>query len=74
MLLPIRAGRSSRPCSSFVRLAKHRAHGRQNPVRYRCFATDTAGPGEEGSAASKALSSRLRLYGNGTKAENAYKP
>ena len=46
MLLTIRAGRSSRPPASFVRLAKHRAHRGQSPAvstkQCRPYATNAA--------------------------------
>ncbi|KAF4634326.1 hypothetical protein G7Y89_g3779 [Cudoniella acicularis] len=46
MLLSLRAGCSSRPCASFVRLAKHRAQRRQETsrllVQWRCYATEAA--------------------------------
>ncbi|TVY52384.1 DNA polymerase gamma, mitochondrial [Lachnellula cervina] len=57
MLLSIRAGRSSRPCVGFVRLAKHRAHRRQDtshispPSRY--YATE--GVGAEDAASDPGL-------------------
>ncbi|KAG4433168.1 DNA-directed DNA polymerase gamma mip1 [Cadophora sp. M221] len=59
MLPSIRAGRSSRPCASFVRLAKHRAHRSQGIARIRAqcrlYATEVAGPGENDAAASGSL-------------------
>ncbi|KAF7862559.1 hypothetical protein EAF04_007432 [Stromatinia cepivora] len=44
MLLSFRAGRASRPCASFIRLAKHRAHKPQDTLipfmRWRTCATE----------------------------------
>ncbi|CAG8956242.1 hypothetical protein HYFRA_00003622 [Hymenoscyphus fraxineus] len=52
MLHSIRAGRSIRPCASFVRLAKHRAHRRQENLRQqvRCSSTEPLAAENEGHA------------------------
>ena len=58
MLLSIRAGRPSRPCSGFVKLAKHRARARNGPLQWRLYATEVLEAGQGSSAQSKSLSSR----------------
>jgi DNA polymerase gamma 1 len=62
MLLLIRAGRSSRPCASFVRLAKHRAHRRQessiSSVRWRGYTTQADIVDEDATTESGSLSSK----------------
>lgn len=59
MLHSIRAGPSSRPCASFVRLAKHRAHRRQeNPIfsiQWRRYTTEAHGPDAKASESSASL-------------------
>lgn len=60
MLLSTRAGRPSRPWASFVKLAKHRAHYRQETRRtgpqWRYYATETAKEGDNGATDSGSLS------------------
>lgn len=62
MLPSIRAGRSSGPCASFVRLAKHRAHRPQGIARVgaqcKLYATEAAGPTEGDATGSGSLSSK----------------
>jgi DNA polymerase gamma 1 len=66
MLLSIRAGRSSRPCASFVRLARHRAHRRQDDVpkilggQWRFYATEVV-RSEESAASSASLLSKCSI-------------
>jgi DNA polymerase gamma 1 len=66
MLLSVRAGRSSRPVASFVRLAWPRAHRRQESLQigrrqWRSYATESAGPEENGPGDSGSLSSEFAL-------------
>jgi len=60
MLPTIRAGRSSRPIASFVRLAKHRAHRcqptRTSPKQWRLYATNVAVKGKIPAEVDGALS------------------
>ncbi|PVH73851.1 DNA polymeras-like protein gamma [Cadophora sp. DSE1049] len=60
MLLSIRTGRSSRPCASFVKLAKHRAHRPQGRASFgvQCsqYATEAASPEEKHATGSGSLS------------------
>ena len=62
MLLLIRAGRSSRPCASFVRLAKHRAHRRQESsilsARWRGYATEADVVDEDATTEAGSLPSK----------------
>jgi DNA polymerase gamma 1 len=67
MLLSIRAGRSSRPVASFVRLANPWAHHRQESLQigrlqWRTYATDTAKADDNGSAESGAVSSKSEAF------------
>jgi DNA polymerase gamma 1 len=68
MLLSIRTGRSSRPSASFVRLARHRAHRRQEIQRvggqWRFYATEGVGSEESAAAGSGSLSSTYSIFGN----------
>ncbi|KAH6680813.1 DNA polymeras-like protein gamma [Halenospora varia] len=69
MLLSIRAGRSSRPCASFVRLAKHRAHRRQETSRllaqWRTYASEagTADAITSGDSVSNTSQARFNEIG-----------
>ncbi|TAQ83246.1 hypothetical protein B7494_g8430 [Chlorociboria aeruginascens] len=62
MLLSVRAGRSSRSCASFVRLAKHRAHrqGTRSSLQWQSFATEADVRGKAGAAQSSLKSSKAR--------------
>lgn len=59
MLLSIRAGRSTRPCTSFVRLARYRAHRRQessiSAIGWRTYATEVGIQDENTSTGSGSL-------------------
>lgn len=64
MLLSISAGRSNRSCASFVRLARHRAHRRQDSLilRLQCsryYGTESAELKENLDAVSESVSSRI---------------